>query len=121
MDMHTPIHMQILTVTVTTDASGNPTIDVTPHDLEMDKNKDVKLVWHLLTPGWIFKDDGIVIPNDPEQEFVDLQVVSDGQGYYCLNKNNKKKTYQYWVTVHPNGIVGATAIRKDPTIQNQDT
>lgn len=119
------VHMKIVSVTVVTDpTTGKSKIEVNPEKLKSGKHENVKIVWHLQTPGWYFPADGIVI-EDPDHVFKDLQPVDETDGYmrgfYCVNANNVKRKYSYCISVLPtNPQLEVPAIRKDPTIENQD-
>lgn len=119
------VHMKIVSVTVVADPkTGQSKIEVDPEKLKSGTNENVKIVWHLQTPGWYFPTDGIVI-DDHDHVFKDVQPVDerDGfmRGFYCVNANNAKRTYSYWIKVLPTTPqLDVPAIRKDPTIENQD-
>ena len=77
----------------------------------LGKGIDALIQWDLVTPGWTFPDNGIVI-DDNLGEFTRLHVVDEGRKFWCFDRNSDGKTYKYSVNV----TNGQTTLTLDPTI-----
>jgi hypothetical protein len=81
------------------------------------KKSKATLSWHLKdSPGWSFTETGIVIDQDPNQQFSDPYCSEDGQTFTWKDANTDGRLYKYTVWVRQGS---AAPICLDPTIQNK--
>lgn len=81
------------------------------------KKTNATLTWTLKgSPGWSFTDTGIVIDEDPNDQFSDPYRSEDGQTYTWKDANTDGGLYKYTIWVQQGSD---DPICCDPTIQNK--
>jgi hypothetical protein len=104
-------------VKISTTSSG-PTINAI-NDLAVIGPNHV-IIWKIVTTGYSFPDGGIDFKVSsaarPHDEFL-CKAVSQRGLYVCINRNTKKETYDYKVTVKD--AMGTPLPPLDPKIVNQ--
>ena len=76
-----------------------------------------KIYWVLdpgTTNGYLFPNNGIVMPNNPNPEFPGCQAIQNGFMYFCNDLNTKSGSYKY--TINLTGPQPVPAL--DPSILN---
>jgi len=95
-------------------------ISAHPHTLSMKGlGHDVLIEWNLVTPGWTFPSDGIVI-TDGDGEFYDLHPSDTATGFSCRNKNSNLTQYHYTITVTDGDALVGRDPTLDPVIVNEE-
>jgi len=90
----------------------NDRISVRPDPLPVT-GKNVNLHWTIVTDGWTFPSDGIVIDKAAGQ-FSDPS--ANGKKFKWKDKDDFKADYKYTINV----INGSRRLTLDPTIENQN-
>ena len=82
--------------------------------LEVPRGNSPNITWELVSPGYTFPSNGIVI-QDAGGEFVDCHVEANGRKFACHNRHTKPGKYKYTIN-----ITGSPAVPPlDPWIDNQ--
>jgi hypothetical protein len=67
------------------------------------KGRRVTIVWRIETTGFRFTAAGIeFLNNDPPRQFIKPELSSDKQSYSWINKNGRRKIYEYVINVMSN-------------------
>jgi hypothetical protein len=91
------------------------TISADPPDLEILSHR-VEIHWDIVSPGYTFPEDGIVIRDDQKNEFTDPRRAEQNRKFIWNDKNSFEKTYKYSIKVM-NGAAACAPL--DPGIINR--
>ena len=93
---------------------ANNIVSVTPDPLPAGPGNNVNLHWNIVTDGWTFPPNGIVIVN-PGDQFSDPKVKNNGKQFKWKDKNSNDLSFKYTINV----TNGTTTQSLDPTIVNR--
>ncbi len=91
----------------------NGRVVLSPDPLQVGDGHNVLLTWTVVTPGWAFAEDAVVIDGN-DGEFDDLEVSSDRKVAHETDKDDNAQSYKYSVSLTD----GTNTITADPAIQN---
>lgn len=116
----TPIQTNVypVTVTVTTPASGKPTLQFTPDPVQVRQGSNALIVFNLATPNYHFPVDGsalVINSSNPSSEFPIAWIIN-ASTLALGDYNNNVGTYKYTMTVVDSQ--SGVPVTTDPSIRN---